>query len=280
MTRLSLLFVVLLCLAQYGCTGVFFIPKERLVRTPTDIGLEYREVKFDSNDGIPLYGWFLPARGKALGSILFLHGNAENISTHIGSVYWLPAKGYNVFLFDYRGYGSSGGSPDVDGVILDAEAAISRLVAMPESDTGPVIVYGQSIGAAIAVYAVAHSTHRDRIDALIAESAFTGYRDIAREKLASFWLTWLFQYPLSWTVTDHYAPIDAVAKVAPIPLLLVYSEEDTVVSIRNGDQLYSAAREPKQFWRMPQGSHIGIFTQPDNAQRLLEYLMSIRRRKD
>ncbi|ALP51655.1 hypothetical protein Tel_00035 [Candidatus Tenderia electrophaga] len=274
MLRPALLLMVSISLLQ-GCSNMFFIPMERLVRTPADIGLQYREVEFESSDGTKLHGWFLPAEGAARGSTLFLHGNAENISTHIGSVHWLPAEGYNVLLFDYRGYGKSGGVPELHGVIRDAEAAIEQIVKMEETDHTPIIVYGQSIGASIAIYAVAHSQYREHIDALIAESAFAGYRRIAREKLSAFWLTWPFQYPLSWTVSAAYAPIDAAPKIAPIPLLLVYSEEDRIVPAHHGELLYKAAKQPKQLWRVPNGQHISVFFRPEQRQRLLDYLESV-----
>lgn len=272
MNRIALTLILLASLLLPGCTNMFFIPMERMVRTPADIGLKYRDVTFQSSDGTPLHGWFLPAQGKARGSILFLHGNAENISTHIGSVYWLPAQGYNVFLFDYRGYGESGSVPEFHGVMRDAEAAIGEMLKLPETRDTPIVVYGQSIGAAISIYAVAHSEYRDHIRALIAESAFTSYRLIAREKLAAFWLTWPFQYPLSWTINDDYAPIKAVPLISPIPLLLVYSDEDRIVPEHHGQMLYEAAKQPKQLWRVPNGRHISVFTHPDTRQRLLEYL--------
>ena len=275
MTRPSILITIVACLLQTGCTNMFFIPMEPLIRTPAEVGLEYRDVEFESSDGTQLHGWFLPAKTEAMGSILFLHGNAENISTHLGSVYWLPDQGYNVFLFDYRGYGKSGGVPELDGVMRDAEAALATITSLPETQGKPLIVFGQSIGAAIACYAVAHSRYRDHVNALIMESAFSSYRQIAREKLNDFWLTWPFQYPLSWTVSDRYKPIDAIPLIAPIPLLLVYSNEDIIVPPHHGQALYAAANEPKQLWIVPKGSHIAIFTQPQQRQRLLDYLKQI-----
>ena len=268
---LSLIFITLLP----GCSNMFFIPMKKLVRTPADIGLEYRDIEFESSDGMPLHGWLLPAEGDAKGSVLFLHGNAENISTHIGSVFWLPSEGYNVFLFDYRGYGKSRGAAELHGIIRDAEAAITQLTRLPETQNTPLIVYGQSVGAAISSYAVAHSKHRSHIDALIVESSFSSYRLIAREKLGDFWLTWPLQYPLSWTVSDRYKPIDAIPLITPIPLLFVYSEEDYIVPPHHGELLFEAANEPKQLWRVPNGRHISVFSRPEERQRLLDYLDSI-----
>ena len=274
MRRLTPLLLISLFLLQ-GCSNMFFIPMETLVRTPADIKLEYRDIEFESSDGMALHGWLLPAEGDAKGSILFLHGNAENISTHIGSVFWLPSEGYNVFLFDYRGYGKSSGAAELHGIIRDAEAAIAQLTQLPETQGTPLIVYGQSIGAAIASHAVAHSNYRDHIDALIVESGFNSYRQIAREKLADFWLTWPLQYPLSWTISDRYKPIAAIPLITPIPLLLVYSEEDYIVPPHHGELLFEAANEPKQLWRVPNGRHISVFSRPEERQRLLDYLNTI-----
>lgn len=256
---------------------MFFIPMQQHVRTPTEIGLTYHDIEFNSSDNTPLHGWYLPAQGKPRGSILFLHGNAENISTHIGAVHWLPAADYNVFLFDYRGYGKSGGAAELHGVMRDAEAAIKQFITMPETQNLPVIIYGQSIGASISIHAVAHSQYHNQIDALIVESAFSSYRQIAREKLGALWLTWPLQYPLSWTFSDAYKPIDAIPLISPIPLLLVYSEEDFIVPSHHGQQLYAAAKQPKQLWLIPNGRHISVFTRPEQRQRLLDYLDSISR---
>lgn len=266
-------FVALLILLVSGCTNQFFIPMQQHVRTPTDIGLVYNNIKFESSDGTSLHGWWLPAHGEAKATILFLHGNAENISTHIGSVHWLPNAGYNVFLFDYRGYGKSGGEVDIGGIIGDAEAALAKAVDL--ADNTAVIVYGQSVGAAIATYAVAHSQHRNKIKTLIIESSFSSYRAIAREKLSQFWLTWPFQYPLSWTVSDRYKPIDAIPLISPIPLLLVYSDEDVVIPPHHGQDLYAAAKHPKQLWQVENGRHISIFSNPGQKQRLLDYFNTI-----
>ncbi len=277
MRRLILLGTALISLLQLGCSNMFFIPMQQHVRTPADIGLDYRDIDFESSDGTPLHGWFLPAKGGARGSVLFLHGNAENISTHIGSIYWLPEAGYNVLLFDYRGYGKSGGVAELHGVMRDAEAAVKQMAEMEDAKNLPVIVYGQSIGAAIATYTVAHSHYREQIDATIIESGFSSYRQIAREKLASFWLTWPLQYPLSWTVSDDYKPIDAVPLIAPVPLLLVYSEEDFIIPPHHGQQLYEAAEQPKQLWLVPNGRHISVFARPEQRQRLLDYLNAVTR---
>jgi len=268
--------LVLVCLGLlHGCTSVFFQPQRTMVITPARIGLEYRVVDLRTPDGVRLHGWYLPAQGEARGSVLFLHGNAENISTHIASVYWLPAQHYNVLLLDYRGYGESTGTPTLPGLVTDAETGIAWMAARPEVRARGMAVFGQSLGASLAVYAVAHSPYRDRIKALIIDSAFSSYRRIAREKLAAFWLTWPLQWPLALTVDDQYSPIYAIADISPIPLLVIHSVHDPIVPVSHAEALYAAAKQPKALWLMAQGGHIQALTHEAQRQRLTKYLDAI-----
>jgi fermentation-respiration switch protein FrsA (DUF1100 family) len=261
-----------LALALGGCTGLIFQPMRELVLTPDQIGLNYREVDFAAADGVRLHGWYLPARTPRRGSILFLHGNAQNISTHIASVGWLPARGFDVLLFDYRGYGRSGGSPGLAGLHLDFEAALETLLAWPGIDPNRVVVFGQSLGGSLAITALAASRRRQEVQALIVEGAFTSYRALATEKLAGFWLTWLFQVPLGLTIDDRYRPIEMIGELAPLPLLIVHGEDDQVVPPEHGIALYDAAGAPKTLWLVPGAGHIGAFATAATRNELVEYL--------
>jgi fermentation-respiration switch protein FrsA (DUF1100 family) len=267
--------LALLALGLAGCTGIVFQPMRELVLTPDEIGLAYREVRFTTADGVRLDGWFLPARAPRQGSVLFLHGNAENISTHIASVAWLPAAGFDVFLFDYRGYGSSAGEPSLGGLELDFAAALRTLLAMPEAEPERIVVFGQSLGAAVAITGLAESPDKSKVRALVVEGAYTSLRALAREKLAGFWLTWPLQWPLGLTIDDRYRPIDAIGKLAPLPVLIIQGEADQVVPAHHGIALFEAAREPKQLWLLPGTGHIQAFTRPENRRRLSEYLDGI-----
>lgn len=267
----SLLLVTFLA----GCTSVFFQPQNIQYLTPDKIGLAYEDVYFNSSDGLMLYGWFLPAQGKAKGTVLFLHGNAENISTHIASVYWLPAQHYNVFLPDYRGYGGSEGSPSLEGVQDDINSAMSYLLHRTDIDSERIVILAQSLGGASAIYNVSHSPYRTKIKALISESAFSDYRVITREKLASFWLTWPLQWPLSLTIENDYSPLPVVDKISPIPLLIIHGDKDQIIPLSHGQALFAAAGQPKEMWIVPNGGHIGALRYKEYQARLLEYLERI-----
>jgi fermentation-respiration switch protein FrsA (DUF1100 family) len=264
--------ILVLCAAITGCTQLFFFPMKQQVRTPADVGLAYEDVYFPGGNNQKLHGWYLPAVGHARATVLFLHGNAENISTHIGSVYWLPERGFNVFIFDYQGYGQSEGVPSIAGALGDVEAALGFLVQQREHYGEPVIVFGQSLGGALAIGAVAHSAYRTHIKGLIVDCAFADYRLIAREKLAGFWLTWPFQWPLSLTIDNDYSPLSSVRAVAPIPLLIMHGEQDQVIPVHHARLLYEQAREPKAIWIFPDGSHGGTTGYPDARNRLVGYM--------
>ena len=258
-----------------GCTAVFFQPHRLQVSTPDQLGLAYEDVRFRASDGVELFGWFLPAKRPAIGTILQLHGNAENISTHFASLAWMPARGFNVFTFDYRGYGASEGEPSLEGVQLDIDAAMTVLLARGDIDKDRVVIYGQSLGGALAAYYVAHSSRRDRTRALVLESAFSDYIDIATEKFADHWITWPFQWIPRLSVDDRFSPLPAMAKISPIPLLILHGDRDRIVPAHHARRLYDAALEPKQLWIVPGAGHIQTMATAAQRDRLVAYLRAI-----
>lgn len=274
MRRLCLLLPLLTTLLLAGCTGVFFQPMQPWVRTPQTVGLDYEDLHLPTADGLTLSAWFLPARAPAQGTILFLHGNAQNISTHLASVYWLPERGFNVLLLDYRGYGASQGVPSVAGAQQDIDAAMRYLMARPGLDPRRIVLLGQSLGGALGLHYLAHSGYRAQLRGAVIDSAFTGYRDIAGEKLRGSWLTWPLSWPLSLTVTDGYRPLAAAPQVAPIPLLILHGDRDEVIPLHHARQLYEAARPPKELWVIEGSAHIQSLDRPEVRDRLAAWLQA------
>ncbi len=267
----SLLFPIFLFFS--GCGSLFFYPQKQLYDNPVARRFSPEDIYFKTSDGLTLNGWFFQAADtEARATILVLHGNAQNLSTHVNSVLWLVREGFNLFIFDYRGYGKSQGSPGIKGVHLDAEAALKALLAMPRVEKGRIIVLGQSIGGAIAVYTVAHTPYKDRIAALVIESAFSSYRLIAREKLAQVFITWPFQYPLSYLVSDAYSPVRWIGEVSCVPVLIIHGDKDPVVPIHHGQKLYEAARDPKEFWETTVPGHVMSFADAGVRDKLVRYL--------
>ncbi len=260
-------------LALGACTPVFFQPSGNIYSTPGLYGIDYQPVEFHAADGTALFAWFMPARGEAHGTVLYLHGNAQNISAHFANVAWMPAAGFNVLTFDYRGYGGSEGRPTLAGVQLDIDAAMRVLLQRSDVDPDRIIVFGQSLGGALAIYYVAHSKYRGHIRAVVADSAFADYRMVAEEKMAEFFITWPLQWLPHYTVDNDYAPRAAVADLAPIPLLLIAGERDSIVSPHHSQMLYDAAHEPKAFWEIPDRGHIQALRDAGVRKRLTDFLL-------
>jgi len=255
-----------------GCTQAFFQPHRYIVSTPGQYGVEYQPVEFKAEDGTALFAWFLPARGEPRGSVLYLHGNAENISTHFANVAWMPAAGFNVLAFDYRGYGGSQGSPTLEGVQLDIDAAMRTLLERPDVDPARIIIFGQSLGGALAIHYAASSEYRANVRAIVIDSAFSDYRRIVKDKAASFFLTWPFQWLLPQTVDNDFSPAASVREVSPIPLLFIHGERDSIVPVEHSRRLYARAAEPKEIWVVPDAGHIQAVKNKELRKRLTEFL--------
>ncbi len=272
MKKILIPLLLILLLSCAGCNSLFFYPSKELVDNPIARRFSPRDVRFRSSDGVELDGWFFDAGPGARGTILVLHGNAQNLSTHVNGVLWLVKEGFNLFIFDYRGYGRSEGMPDIPGVHRDAEAALETVLAMPQVSGKKIVILGQSLGGAIAVYTTATYPHQDRIAALVVESAFADYRLIVRDKAAEHCLTWPFQYPVSMFFDDYYSPERWIRKVSPVPVLIIHGDQDPVVPIHHGRALYEDALEPREFWETTAPGHITSFSDAGVRGRLLQYL--------
>ena len=208
---------------------------------------------------------------------MFLHGNAQNISTHLASVAWLPAQGYSVLLLDYRGYGRSEGKASIAGSMLDIDIALRHLQQRPETRSRKVFVFGQSLGGALALNYIGSCDCKSQLQGVIIDSTFTSYRAIAREKLKSLWLTWPISWPLSLTVTGDHNPLDEVGRVSPVPLLLIHGDADRVIPVHHSRQLYEAARDPKTLWVVPDADHIRAITSPERRLSLVNWMVEQQR---
>jgi len=272
--RIALLLAALVLLFS-GCTYLFFKPGKVFVDNPDVRALSPQDIYFTSIDGLALHGWYFRGQGKEeRGTILVCHGNVENISTHVKLDLWLIREGYNLFIFDYRGYGKSGGETTVKGIHLDAEAALEKLLTLPGVH-GRIIVFGKSLGGAVAVHLAATTSHRDRIKGLIIESAFADYRMMARREIARTVIGWPMQYPLSLLVNNDYSPLKFIKKVSPIPVIIMHGTEDPIVPVEHGRLLFAEALPPKGYWELPGLGHVKSWTDGATRKRLLAWLAAL-----
>lgn len=263
-----------------SCTNMFFQPSREFAQIPFPDDVKVEDVWIRGTHNT-LHSWLISPRDKDCRAIiLFFHGNAENISTHSHGVAWLAPHGYCVLAPDYQGYGKSAGEPDIDVINKDAGIILDQAIARAESIRKPLIVFGQSLGGAIAIHAVATSPQKSEISGLIIESSFYSYRKIAREKMAEYWLTWIVQPLVPLLVTDRYSPDHWIKDVSPVPLLVMHGENDRIVPIHHGQSIYENAGAPKEFWKTSSAGHISSFNDPAIRRKFLQYLSGLSRSKD
>lgn len=226
-------------------SGFLFYPHEGHYQTPEGLGVDYETIRFES-EGFELENWLLlPKSGtEQKGTVLYLHGNGENISTHMNSVAWLTLEGYKVFLLDYRGYGNSEGASTLRSALYDVHQAHLWLSKHEEL---PLFLFGQSMGGALAITYAANIDNVQEedlkpIQALVAESAPADWPQVAREAMRNHWLTWLIQIPASF-IESKYNPEEHIGQLTNIPILLMHSKQDPIVSYGHYEQLLAAAEE-------------------------------------
>jgi len=239
-----------------GCASQFFFyPSKSLYGVPSALGQTFEDVWFKSLDGTELHGWWVKGEGEIQGTVLHCHGNAQNLSAHYAYVDWLPAAGYNVFVFDYRGYGWSKGKPSRSGAVKDTRAALREVLRRTETSGESVFVLGQSLGGAMALAALARES-RDGVCGVAVDSAFSSYRGIVREKIALMPGVRYLCHPLSWMVIlDRFQPRRSMGKLNGLPVLILHGTEDRVVPYHHAEKLFKAAHEPKYLVSIPDGRH-------------------------
>lgn len=249
-----------------GFDGLFYYPSDTVHYTPDELSLEYEDVTFETSDGVKLSGWFLPAPGRAKGTVIHFHGNAENITGHIVASCWLVWEGYNLFIFDYRGYGQSEGKVTRAGTIRDGHAALDYVLSRDDVDPRRIFAFGQSLGGAVATVVAAE---RDEFRAVVLDSTFSGYRRIGSLHLQkTLQFKWLCDL-IAWLgLSDGYDPIDCVARIAPRPLLVIASAEDKICFAESGRELFEAAAQPKEFVLVQESPHLATVAENvDNVQQ-------------
>lgn len=238
----------------------FFYPDRTVYSWPAQFGLAVQDVWIPGPEPGPgLHGWWLPAPGQALGTVLHLHGNAGNISTHLPLVAWLPPAGFNLLTIDYRGFGQSPGTPTLDGLVADGAAALAWLRREQPEQARRLVVLGQSLGGATASRLVAADS--DGVRLLVLDCAFASYRGIASDAVRGTWLAALAPAALRALPGPERDPVTAIAQLK-VPLLVVHSIDDTVVPLAHGRALFDAAPEPKRLLEVSNTPHVDGFTRP------------------
>jgi len=200
-----------------------------------------QDVWFEAADGTSLHGWFVEA-AESPAVLLWCHGNAGNIIHRLENVVEWHRRGVSVFIFDYRGYGQSAGRPSEPGLYQDVFAAYDWLTQQRGIAPGRVVIFGRSLGAAVA----GELAMQRSAAGLILETSFPSVRAVVRSVYGPL--------PMHLLLRARYDLIGRLPRIR-MPLLVTHGDHDRVIPTALGRTVYAAANEPKAFYLIPGADH-------------------------
>ncbi|KAG8228155.1 hypothetical protein J437_LFUL002809 [Ladona fulva] len=286
----GLLAFLLLCFAT---TGILYHTEDQLlfhpdqpshsrvfVPVPTMFGLPYENIYLRSMDGVMLHLFFIrqPAVFSAhVPTVLFLHGNAGNMGHRLQNVAGLYKHlRCNVLMLEYRGYGLSQGVPSEDGLSMDARAALNYLLSRNDINRSEIIVFGRSLGGAVAIDLASRPEYASKIWCLILENTFTSIPD-----MAAVLLGWrLLHYLPMFCYKNKFLSQSKIHHVEVASVLFVSGLADTLVPPRMMTDLHaSCPSSQKQLLQFQSGGHNDTWTSPGYYRSLANFLKDSRLRR-
>lgn len=204
-------------------------------------GLPLEDVWLPVDDTITVFGWFVDA-GPSRPVLLWCHGNAGNISYRLSNLAELYRRGLSIFIFDYRGYGRSTGSPSEPGFYQDALTAYDYLIQQRHCSPDRIVLFGRSLGGPVA----AEVATKRAAAGLILEGTFPAIQSMADHHYLGL--------PAHWFVNVEFNLVPKVASLS-IPVLVMHGEQDSIVPVSLGRQVFDAAREPKRWYGVAGAGH-------------------------
>jgi hypothetical protein len=229
---------------MYSEKGLIFFPMRELEGTPEDYQLPYENVFFPAADGTRLHGWFVPAaRGEVRATLLWFHGNAGNISHRLENLALLHRHlDLSLFIFDYREFGLSAGRISKAGTYEDARGAWTYLVGERRLDPRDILLFGRSLGTALAVFIAS----TEPCLGVVLEAAFTSSHD-----MLSRYFPWGIPASLLQSSYDSMSKVGSIQ----VPILFVHAEHDEAIPMDMAKRLYERVQAPKWFYRVPGAGH-------------------------
>jgi hypothetical protein len=262
-------YLVLLFLMFVFQNRLIFIPTQDLLITPDQLGIEAEEIHVGTQDGEKLHGWFFP-NGNSEYLVILCHGNAGNISTRIDIARMFERLGISIILFDYRGYGLSTGSPNEQGLYHDVEAVVEFAGSEYDYDPSNIVLYGRSLGGAVASYA---ATKYD-VAGLIVDSSFESLEQMVSE---------LYPFVPAVLARHDFPTLEYLQSLEETPVMIMHSPDDQIIGFSHGQTLFEAANEPKKFVELTGGHNdsfnASIGTVAENWTQFLQIIEGVRNPK-
>lgn len=231
-----------------------FFPVKVIEFYPSQLEIPYEDIRFQNDDGLTLHAWYF--KGKKDTTLLYLHGNAGNIGDRLDKIQLLRRFGWNILIFDYRGYGGSEGEPTIDGVVRDTEAALRFLTTVKKCPNEKIVLFGESLGGALAL----PLAKRGPLAAVILESTFTSLREMAKS---------IYPFVPSFLIPNVYRSVEEIRHITA-PVLIIHGTDDEIIPVEMGRRLFKAAPHPKRMFEVPKAHHNDVY-----LTTKLEYLKNI-----
>jgi uncharacterized protein len=244
---------VVLIAGYFGLAAVLYFAQRAMMyfpvterATPAAAGFAVaEEITLATSDGERVLAWHVPPRdGRPV--IVYFHGNGGNLGHRVTRFRALTDAGYGLVALSYRGYGGSSGRPSEPGIMLDAAAAYTE-ASRRYGDN--LVLWGESLGTAVAVALAAERAARAVIKAVILEAPFTSTLALATSHYPVF--------PVSWMMKDQYRTDLKIVRLRT-PVLVMHGERDDIVPIAHSEALFAAITAPKRFVRFPAGGHVDL----------------------
>jgi pimeloyl-ACP methyl ester carboxylesterase len=229
---------------------------------PSDLQLPYEEFTLKTAEGIRLSCWLVKAQGQPRGTVVYLHGVSECKIVGLPIAKLLRDRGYNVFLYDSRRHGDSGGNYCTYGFYEkhDTATVISYLYTRSDVHLGRIGLFGTSMGAAVAIQVAASEP---RVAAVVAECGFATLRSVFDDyQKRMIKLPWHYLRNIVIKRSEHIAhfkanavsPVDAVKDIH-VPIFVLHGTADSLIKSAYSEMVFANANEPKELWLIPGAKH-------------------------
>lgn len=261
---MRLVVLILTTVLMSGCSGLFLYPDRYNYFPDVFKYVELSEGNIPTTSGAKLHYWMIPAQHNKQvdkvqkGLVVQIHGNGQNLTSHVRGLGWITEAGYALAAFDYRGYGQSNGEAALKNAYADVATALDYFSQLADKSNLPIIFYGQSLGGTLLLKTFSSHPGRWKPKAIVVEGSFYSYSGIAREKLASRWYSWPLQWLAYLLITDKYSlEKSELQSISPTPVYMFYSEKDPIVPVHHGQKIFANLPDAnKQFFSYPEFGHI------------------------
>lgn len=216
---------------------------------------------FTAADGVKLHGWFFRAADPGGPVLIWSHGNGGNLTYRADTAAAFARDGISVFIYDYRGYGKSEGTPAEDALYRDVVAAWEHVVSSGIAGSDRIVAYGESLGGPYA----AHLAAVRKVRGVVLENSFHSAGDVG---------TRMYRIPIGLLLGDSLHTADSLRR-ANVPVLIVHGTGDRVIPVGSARRLHAEIAEPKELWLIEGADHNELALHPEYIRRVAGWVRAI-----